>query len=221
MSLKGGVLWDMDGVLVDTGQFHFQAWSHVLPDYGLRMSRELFQSTFGMNNAGVVSTLLGRKPEPEFLVELGERKEQQFRQVVRGHIQPLPGARLWLDRLKAQGAPQAIASSAPPANIDVIIDELGLRTYFTAIVTGYDMPGKPDPTLFLEAARRIDVLPERCVVVEDAIAGVEAARRAGMRCIAVTTTNPAQALDGADMVVTGLDALPPDVFGRLLGEIDV
>jgi len=221
MSLQGGVLWDMDGVLVDTGQFHFQAWSQVLPDYGLHMSYELFQSTFGMNNAGVVSTLLGRKPEPAFLVELGERKEQQFRQVVRGHIQPLPGARLWLDRLKAQGAPQAIASSAPPANIDVIIDELGLRTYFTAIVTGYDMPGKPDPTLFLEAARRIDVLPERCVVVEDAIAGVEAARRAGMRCIAVTTTNPAQALDGADMVVTGLDALPPDVFGRLFGEIDV
>jgi len=218
MTLKGGVLWDMDGVLVDTGEFHFQAWSHVLPDYGLRMSYELFQSTFGMNNAGVVSTLLRRKPEPEFLVELGERKEQQFRQVVRGHVRPLPGVCLWLDRLKAEGAPQVIASSAPPANIDVIIDELGLRAYFTAIVTGYDMPGKPDPTLFLKAARRIDVPPERCVVVEDAVAGVEAAKRAGMRCIAVTTTNPVHALDGADVVVERLDALPPDTFKQLLRE---
>lgn len=221
MTFKGGVLWDMDGVLVDTGEFHYQAWSQVLPDYSLCMSRELFQSTFGMNNAGVVSTLLRRKPEPEFLAELGERKEQQFRQVVRGHVQPLPGVRFWLDHLRAEGAPQAIASSAPPANIDVIVDELGLRPYFTAIATGYDLPGKPDPTLFLEAARRIDVPPERCVVVEDAVAGVEAAKRAGMRCIAVTTTNPAPALDGADVVVEGLDALPPDAFGRLLGEVDV
>lgn len=221
MTLQGGVLWDMDGVLVDTGEFHFHAWSQVLPDYGLRMSYEVFRSTFGMNNAGVVSTLLGRKPEPELLAELGERKEQQFRQVVRGHIQPLPGVCLWLDRLRAEGAPQAIASSAPPANIDVIVDELGLRPYFTTIATGYDLPGKPDPTLFLEAARRIDVPPERCVVVEDAIAGVEAAKRAGMRCIAVTTTNPAPALNGADLVVAGLDALPPDAFNRLLGEGDV
>ncbi len=221
MTLKGGVLWDMDGVLVDTGEFHFQAWSQVLTDYGLRMSRELFQSTFGMNNAGVVSMLLGRKPEPGFLAELGERKEQEFRQVVRGHVQPLPGVCLWLDRLKAGGAPQAIASSAPPANIDAIIDELGLRSYFTAIVTGYDLPGKPDPTLFLKAARQINVPPERCVVVEDAVAGVEAAKRAGMKCIAVTTTNPAPVLDGADVVVEELDALPPDTFRRLFGEIEV
>lgn len=221
MTLKGGVLWDMDGVLVDTGEVHFRAWSQVLPDYGLQMSRELFQATFGMNNAGVVSTLLGRRPEPEFLAELSERKEQQFRQVVRGHVRPLPGVRLWLERLNAKGAPQAIASSAPPANIDVMVDELGLRPYFAAIVTGYDLPGKPDPTLFLKAARQIDVPPERCVVVEDAVAGVEAAKRAGMKCIAVTTTNPAQALDGADVVVEGLDALPPDTFKRLLGEIEV
>ena len=221
MTFKGGVLWDMDGVLVDTGEFHFQAWSQVLPDYSLCMSRELFQSTFGMNNAGVVSTLLRRKPEPEFLAELGEHKEQQFRQVVRGHVRPLPGVRFWLDHLRAEGVPQAIASSAPAANIDVIVDELGLRPYFTAIATGYDLPGKPDPTLFLKAARQIDVPPERCVVVEDAIAGVEAAKRAGMRCIAVTTTNPAPALDGADVVVEGLDALPPDAFTRLLEEVDV
>ena len=221
MTLKRGVLWDMDGVLVDTAEFHFQAWSQVLPDYDLRMSRELFQSTFGMNNAGGVSTLLGREPEPAFLAELGERKEQRFRQVIRGHIQPLPGVCHWIERLKAEGAPQAIASSAPPANIDVIIDELGLRSYFTAIVTGYDLPGKPDPTLFLKVARQIDVPPERCVVIEDAVAGVQAAKRAGMKCIAVTTSNPARALDGADVVVESLDALPPDAFDQLLGEKEV
>jgi HAD superfamily hydrolase (TIGR01509 family) len=208
----------MDGVLVDSGEFHFQAWSQVLPEYGLQMPRALFQATFGMNNAGVVSTLLGRRPrpDPELLDELGERKEQRFRQVVRGHVRPLPGVRFWLERLKAEGVSQAIASSAPPANIDVIVDELGLRLYFAAIATGYDLPGKPNPTLFLKAARQIDVPPERCVVVEDAVAGVEAARRAGMRCIAVTTTNPARALDEADVVVGRLDELPLDTFKQLL-----
>jgi beta-phosphoglucomutase len=216
VSPERGVLWDMDGVLVDTGEYHFRAWSQVLPEYGLTMTPEFFRATFGMNNAGLVSRLLGRTPEPEYLAELSERKEAQFRQLLRGHVQPLPGARLWLERLKAEGVPQAIASSAPLANIDAIMDELGLRSYFAVILTGINLPGKPDPTVFLKAARLIDVPPERCVVVEDAVAGVEAAKRAGMWCIAVTTTNPAGALDGAHVVVERLDALPQDAFDRLL-----
>ena len=213
-----GVLWDLDGVLADSGEYHFEAWSQVLPEYGLDMSHELFRTTFGMNNAGVVSTLLGRTPEPEFLAELSERKEDRFRELLRGRVRPLPGVRLWLERLKDAGVPQAIASSAPPANIDVMVDELGLRSYFAAIVSGYDLPGKPDPTLFLKAARLIHAAPEHCVVVEDAVAGVEAAKRAGMKCIAVTTTNPARALNGADIVVERLDVLPPNAFDQLLSE---
>ena len=217
MASKIGVLWDLDGVLVDSGEFHYQAWSQVLPDYGLSMSREVSQATFGMNNAGVLSALLGRTPEPGLLAEVSERKEDRFRHLLRGHVQPLPGVRLWLERLKTEGVPQAIASSAPPANIDVMLGELGLRPYFAAVVTGYDLPTKPDPILFLTAARHIHVPPGRCVVVEDAVAGVEAAKRAGMCCIAVTTTNPAQVLDKADLVVERLDLLPPDAFKKVLG----
>jgi len=213
-----GVIWDMDGVLVDTGEFHFQAWSQALPEHGIPFTRELFRDTFGMNNAGILTVLLGRTPPPEFLAEISDRKEQLFRQAVRGRAQPLPGVLAWLERLKAGGMRQAIASSAPPANIDALVDELGLRGYFDAIASGFDLPGKPDPTLFLKAARLIGVPPERCVVVEDAVAGVEAARRAGMKCIAVTTTNPAQALKGADIIVERLDALPLDTFERLLAE---
>jgi HAD superfamily hydrolase (TIGR01509 family) len=207
----------MDGVLVDTGEFHFQSWSQALTEHGVPFSRELFQATFGMNNTGILATLLGRTPTPELVAEIGGRKEWLFRQAVRGHAQPLPGVRAWLENLKTAGARQAVASSAPPANIDALVDELGLRPYFNAIVSGADLPGKPAPAVFLEAARQIDVPPERCVVVEDAVAGVEAARRGGMKCIAVTTTNPAPALGSADVVVERLDALPADIFGRLLG----
>ena len=214
---RQGVLWDLDGVLVDTGEFHFQAWSGLLPEYGIPFTRELFQATFGMNNAGMLSTLLGQRLTPELLTEISDRKEQRFREAVRGRAQPLPGVLAWLERLKAAGLRQAIASSAPPANIDALVDELDLRAYFGAIVSGFDLPGKPDPALLLKAARLIDVPPERCIVVEDAVAGVEAARQAGMKCIAVTTTNPAHALKAADVVVERLDALPTDTFQRLAG----
>lgn len=216
---KQGVIWDMDGVLVDTGEFHFQAWLQALPEFGIPFTRQLFRDTFGMNNAGILEVLLGEPPAPEILAEISERKEQLFRRAVRGRVQPLPGVLVWLERLKAAGMQQAIASSAPPANIDALVGELGLHDYFDAIISGFDLPGKPDPAVFLKAARRIGVPPERCVVVEDAVAGVEAARRAGMKCVAVTTTNPAYTLEAADVVVERLDALPPDTFERLLAEV--
>jgi len=220
MKTNAGVLWDMDGVLVDTGECHYWSWSETLAEYGIAYSRELFQATFGMNNERALTTILGYKPEPELLSEISERKEQRFREAVRGLARPLPGVLAWLDNLKAAGFRQAIASSAPQANIDALVDELGLRAHFDAIVSGADLPGKPDPTLFLHVARMINVPPERCIVVEDAVAGVEAARQAGMKCIAVTTTNPAQALQAADIVVERLDALPADAFQRLLAKVE-
>jgi beta-phosphoglucomutase-like phosphatase (HAD superfamily) len=117
-----------------------------------------------------------------------------------------------LARLKNAGVRQAIASSAPQENIDVLVDGLGLRQYFAAIVSGATLPGKPNPDVFLEAARQIGVPPSACVVVEDAIAGVQAARNAGMRCIAVTTTNRADKLAAADIVVDRLDELDEGAF---------
>jgi beta-phosphoglucomutase family hydrolase len=216
MTSKQGVLWDMDGVLVDTGEFHFQSWRVVLSAYGIPFSRKAFRDTFGMNNAGILSILLGDELTPELLSDISQEKERLFREAVQGHAEPLPGVLAWLERLQAAGFRQSIASSAPQANIDTLVDELGLRAYFDAIVSGVDLPGKPQPDLFLKAARLLDVPPARCVVFEDAVAGVEAAVRAGMKCIAVTTTNPADRLAAADLVVDRLDALPRDAFEGLL-----
>jgi len=216
MSDPRGVLWDMDGVLVDTGAFHFSAWSQTLQEYGIPFDEERFRLTFGMNNTGILTVLLGRVPEPDLVAEVSARKESLFREAIRGRAQPLPGALAWLERLAAAGIRQALASSAPLENIDALVDELGLRPRFQAILSGFALPGKPEPALFLAAAAQIGVPPARCVVVEDAVAGVEAARRAGMRCIAVTTTSPASALAAADLVVERLDRLPPDAFEMLL-----
>ncbi|UCC65193.1 MAG: HAD family phosphatase [Anaerolineae bacterium] len=219
MKTRHGVLWDMDGVLTSSGEFHFQAWSQTLGEYDIPFSRQLFQSTFGMNNAGILETLLGETPAPELVAEISELKEQRFRQAVKGHVRPLPGVPEWLERLQGWGVRQAIASSAPPANIDALVDELGIRPYFTTIVSGNDLPGKPAPALFLQVAEQLAIPPRRCVVFEDAVAGVEAAKRAGMKCVAVTTTNPADALNKADLIVERLDALTADQFKRLLPEL--
>lgn len=213
---KAGVLWDMDGVLVDTGEFHYQSWVDVLQDYDVPFSREFFRDTFGMNNAGILSVLLGDRLTPELLTEISDRKEAWFRWAVRGHVRPLPGVCAWLERLQDDGFRQGIASSAPLANIDTLVDELGIRDYFDDLVSGVDLPGKPEPVLFLKVARLLDVPPRHCIVIEDAVAGVEAAKRAGMKCIAVTTTNPLSALGMADVVVERLDALAEDIFQRLL-----
>ena len=106
-----GVIWDMDGVLVDTGEFHFQAWSQALSEHGIPFTRESLRTTFGMNNAGVLTVLLGQAPTPELLAEISDRKERLFRRAVRGRAQLLPGVLAWPERLKADGLRQAIASS--------------------------------------------------------------------------------------------------------------
>ena len=209
------VLWDMDGVLVDTGEFHYQSWAETLSGYGIALDRETFRRSFGMNNAGTLAAFLGHPPEPEALVRIVDDKERAFLKAIAGKARLLPGVLGTLQLLKAEGAPMAIASSAPEANIQALVKELRLQGYFAAILSGSEMPGKPDPAVFLAAARRLEFPPERCVVVEDSIAGVEAARRAGMKCIAVTTTNPGEALQAADIVVSSLADLEEGAFLRL------
>jgi beta-phosphoglucomutase-like phosphatase (HAD superfamily) len=197
----------MDGVLFDTGEFHFQSWAQVLPEYGLSMTREQYRSLFGMKNEDTIPVLAGRAVERGLIVEIGELKETAFRMAIQGRAALLPGVRVWLDRFACWGLRQAIASSAPQANIDALVDEAGIRHYFDAVVAVKELPGKPDPSIFLAAASSIHVPAERCVVIEDAVAGVIAARRAGMKCIAVTTTNPAPALEKADLIVATLEEL--------------
>jgi HAD superfamily hydrolase (TIGR01509 family) len=211
-----GALWDLDGVLVDSGEFHFQAWSMTLPAHGISITREQFRETFGMNNTGILAKLAGEALDPIHASEISETKELLFREAAKGRALPLPGVKEWLSRLQDWGFRQAIASSAPPANIDALADELGITSHFKARVSGYDLPGKPDPAVFIKAAGKIGVPPALCVVFEDAIAGVDAAKRAGMKCVAVTTTNPSRDLNAADLVVERLDRLSVDAFEQLL-----
>jgi HAD superfamily hydrolase (TIGR01509 family) len=212
------VLWDLDGVIADTGEAHYLAWAQTLPAYNIPFSREIFRRIFGMNNTLAINFLFNQDPDPALLAEIDRIKEENFRRDVRGNVQILPGV---LDLLKAfqkAGVRQAIASAAAQANIDALVDEAGIRPYFDAIVSGARFPSKPDPQTFLHAAAAVDVPPERCLVFEDAVTGVQAAHHAGMRCVAVTNTNSAEALKEADLVVDRLDRYPAEVYLRLVGK---
>jgi beta-phosphoglucomutase family hydrolase len=209
------VLWDLDGTLVDTADHHLAAWRQTLGPRGVVLSPEMFMRTFGRRNVDVLRDLLGNGLTDDEVRDLGGAKEADYRERVRaGRLFLLPGVERWLKRLRAAGWRQAIASSAPHANIDAILDGLALRDTFDAVAGEEDVErGKPDPQIFLVAAVKLGVPPERAIVVEDAPAGVEAARRAGMRTIGVPHAH--ETLD-ADIVVDSLTDLPDDAFDALL-----
>ena len=210
------VLWDLDGVLVDTGGFHFTAWKQTMDDMRIPYGLEDFKNTFGMNNTDILEWVIKRKPYPKEVAEISDRKEILFRELVSGAVELLPGVLVWLKKFQAWGAKQAIASSAPAENIDFLVAKLNIKKYFEVIVSGFNLPGKPEPDTFLEAAKNVGVSPRHCFVIEDSIPGVEGAKRAGMKCIAVTTTNPAKALEKADYIIDQLDKMREEEFFSLL-----
>jgi beta-phosphoglucomutase len=214
MNQAKAVIWDMDGVLVDTGRLHFEAWQSTLDEYGISFDEALFRQTFGMNNEAILRRLLGDRLSVALYDEISGSKEERFRAALPGQVSLFAGALPLLRALHEQGIAQAIGSSAPQPNIDAIVGELGIAPYLDAIVSAAEMPGKPDPVVFLTAAALLGARPAECVVVEDTEAGIAAAQGAGMKCVAVATTNPADALQRADLVVESLDALEP---ARLLG----
>lgn len=206
------ILWDMDGVLVDTGEAHFLTWEQALGEIGITYTREDFRATFGMNNAGTLEYIYG-EPQPSALVnQLGGYKEELFREMVQSGADLLPGVADWIERFKSWGWKQAIASSAPWENIDALVDGLKIRSQFDAIVSGFDLPPKPAPDVFLKAASEIGGRPENSLVFEDSLAGVGGAVNAGMRCVAVTTTNPREALHQAGLVFDDLTELTPEAL---------
>ena len=210
------VLWDMDGVLVDTGEFHFEAWKKAFEEVNVPFNKDSFRRTFGMNNAGILEWVYGRKPDPKEVSQMSDKKEALFRKLIKGKVEPLPGVLKWLKQFQTWGIKQAITSSAPPENISFLVAELQIEKYFEAIVSGFDLPGKPNPDVFLKAANIIHVHPDHCIIVEDAIAGVEGAKRAGMKCIAVTTTNAADKLTQANSIFENLERMSEEDFLQLL-----
>jgi HAD superfamily hydrolase (TIGR01509 family) len=205
----------MDGTLLDSAEYHWEAWRETLAAEGFELTYEQFVATFGQRNDTILRGWLGADLPMHEIDRIGGAKEALYRQFVRERgVQLLPGVAHWLARLHAAGWRQAVASAAPRQNVETILAVLAIEPYFGAITSAEDVQrGKPDPQVFLLAAARLGAAPARCIVVEDAPAGIEGAHRGGMRAIGVRSSHPELT---ADIVVDTLEDLDDNAFDRLL-----
>jgi beta-phosphoglucomutase len=198
------VIWDLDGVIIDSAEEHRLAWHRLAREEGIPFTDADFWATFGKRNDDIFALIWGPLP-PEKEKALADRKEAYFREYIRETAAPLPGAMELMRGLHEAGFLQALASSTPLENIRLISDVLGLERYLSVLVSGETVPrGKPAPDIFLAAAKRLGVDPANCLVIEDAVAGVEAAHAAGMRCIAVAGNRDLPGLRKAELMVRNL-----------------
>jgi beta-phosphoglucomutase family hydrolase len=202
-------IFDWDGVIIDSSRQHEQSWEQLAGEEQRTLPPDFFKRSFGMKNERIIPELLCWTDDPVRVRRLSDRKEEIYRELIQhDRIAPLQGVIEWLNILCAAAVPCAIGSSTPRENIECVIDVLKLRDFFCAVVAGQDVShGKPNPEVFLLAAKKLGAPPGRCVVFEDAHVGLEAARAARMKVVGVATTHPAESLGDADRVVRRMDDL--------------
>ncbi|HEX9414661.1 MAG TPA: HAD-IA family hydrolase [Ktedonobacterales bacterium] len=217
----GAVIWDVDGVLLDSAEQHRRAWHRLAAEEHVPFTDADFWATFGMRNADIIPRIYGAERTAAEIQALADRKETYYRELLQAEATALPGARELVVALRAAGYRQAIGSSAPEENLRVIVELLGLAPYLDAVISGERVArGKPAPDIFLAAADALGTPPGRCLVIEDAPAGVVAAHAGGMRCLAVRRAGQADApgLESADLVVDALTRVDVATVARLLEE---
>lgn len=198
------VIWDLDGVIIDSADEHRRAWQRLARETGVTFTDADFWATFGKRNDDIIPQHWGNVSKDQ-LQALADRKELYFREFIREAAAPLPGSMELMRGLHEAGFPQALASSTPIENIQLIRELLNLDQYLSALVTGESVArGKPAPDIFLKAASELHMLPPVCLVIEDAVAGVQAALAAGMRCISVAGDRDLPGLRAADLMVKDL-----------------
>ena len=219
MTPSQAVIFDMDGVLVDSYHAHFESWNILAAETGCRYSREDFVAGFGRTSREV----LAEQWPPALLAthsieQLDSRKEQIFRGLIAADFPAMRGATALIKSLYNSGWLLAVGSSGPPENVAQVLASLEVESYIQARVTGADVTrGKPDPQVFRMSAERLNVPPSRCIVIEDAPAGVKAAHAAGMICVGlVSTGRTREDLADADLLVNELTDIEPATLGRLL-----
>lgn len=211
------VIFDLDGVLVDSYEAHFVSWSRLYGELGVAYSEAAFAADFGRTSRDILRRQFGEQLSEERICALDERKEALFRDVLREKFPAMDGAVELIDSLAADRVSLAVGSSGPPENIELCLEKLGRRQKFGVVVTGLDVQrGKPDPQVFQLAAQRLEVPVSSCAVVEDAVHGVEAANRAGMISIGLTGTTGRERLSSATLVVDSLRELTTNRIRELV-----
>ena len=213
-----GVIFDLDGVIVDSSAFHFGAWQRWARKIGIieEVDEAWFREHHGQRNDAIITATLGPLPETE-LEALAARKEEYYRKLARGKLEPLPGVATLVEALRRDEWLLAIGTSTPRENLEMVLDAMPFRGAFAATVCGPEVEhGKPAPDIFLRAAELLELPPERCIVVEDAPSGVAAAHAGGFACLAVATTRPRELLSEAELLLDSLEEATPGAVAGLL-----
>lgn len=217
--MHAAVIFDMDGVLVDSFALHREVWKQMALAEGLPFDAARFDAVFGRTSREVIAELWGRdRYSAAEIAVLDDRREAAYRDAITARFPAMPGAEQLIHALDRDGFALALASSAPPENAELVLDKLQVRQLFRAVVTAKDVKqGKPDPEVFLLAASRLQVPPSRCAVIEDAPPGIEAANRAGILSIGLASGGRArESLNAARLVVDSLNELSPSLIRQLL-----
>lgn len=209
-------IFDMDGTLVDNMHFHTEAWGKMLAENGIEMNaHDFLVKTAGKTNKEILPTVFGDISD-ERIAELGNRKETLYQELFLPQRKTVKGVIEFLEESTNLGIKLAVSTAAPIMNVEFILDGLDLRKYFQAVVTASDVKeGKPNPEIFLKAAEMLGVAPKNCIVFEDAFGGFEAAHRAGIKSVGITTVNSAEDILKCDSVVEAhedFSALKPQVL---------
>jgi beta-phosphoglucomutase family hydrolase len=202
-NMKRALIFDMDGTIVDNMAFHTRSWVTFFERRGRDIDAdEFFRTTAGRQGKEIIRSHMGEHLADEEVATLNHEKEAVYRELYAPHLKAVAGFGDLIADARSQGIALAVGTAAPPANVEFTLDGLDLRRHFDTVVGATDVPrGKPHPDVFLEAARRCGARPEDCIVFEDAPLGVEAARRAGMRTVVLTTTLPREAFAEFDNVI--------------------
>lgn len=203
------VIFDMDGVISDTLPLHSEAESRVLLKHGIKMSpQQILQEFNAMPDKKMFKTIFNRFERPLNLPQVEDEKWDSFQQLAKGGIPTIPGSIEFIESLSRNGYILGLASSAPLRIINLVVNTLKIRDRFATIVCTDEIEhGKPAPDIFLLAAKKLVMNPKDCLVIEDAIRGVQAAKAAGMKCIAITTTETRAKLKGADKIVNNFSEI--------------
>lgn len=204
------VIFDMDGVIIDSNPFHKISLRQFCEKYGYHLSdQELISKIYGRTNKEWIANLFGALSHEE-LIRYEEEKEGLFRELYKNDIRALKGLSGFLAKLKEQNIPMAIGTSAPRSNVDYVLSHTGFEKFFTTILDESDVEhGKPNPEIYLKVAARLGYDPGRCIVFEDSLSGVEAARRAGAKVVGVATTHSFEELSHTDFVIQDFSDLDP------------
>ncbi len=215
-SKKWGVIFDMDGVLIDSYNAHFLSWKRALNKYGLSITEYQFSSTFGQTNKDILSKLFPQLDPREYAV-IEEEKEKIFREIIKDDFPEMDGASELIDAIYNMGGLIGIGSSAPLENIKTVLELLPTGNYFRVIISGNDISyGKPDPEIFLKVAEKLGLYPNKCIVIEDSPSGVKAGKLAGCTVIGLVGTVSKEELKDADVVIYSLRDLSPKLLRNIL-----